>query len=198
VATRIGFKAPRRIVLRIIGLENSFRTPTTRFSCSARPNSGGDFASVSGRTERDSDNRISQGERGDESSDLTAAFVGGLEAGGSVVGRNSRIEYRWAEFKYERLQSLAVDLTGRACQQAHKRSHRPHQILNTAGAPLRRPSAGIRGLGSRPWKNIRLRISSGGAAGCGPNGCFLNGSSLTTTDSRASWVLSYALLRKDC
>jgi len=47
----------------------------------------------------------------DESSDLTAAR--GLEADGFVAGRNLRIEYRSAEFKYERLQSLAIDLIGR-------------------------------------------------------------------------------------
>jgi len=49
----------------------------------------------------------------DESSDVTAAFIRGLEAGGFVTGRNLRIEYRWAEFKYERLPSLAADLIGR-------------------------------------------------------------------------------------
>jgi putative ABC transport system substrate-binding protein len=49
----------------------------------------------------------------DESSDLTAAFIRGLEADGFVAGRNLQIEYRWAEFKYERLPSLAADLIGR-------------------------------------------------------------------------------------
>jgi putative ABC transport system substrate-binding protein len=49
----------------------------------------------------------------DESSDLTAAFISGLEADGFVAGRNLQIEYRWAEFKYERLPSLAADLIGR-------------------------------------------------------------------------------------
>jgi len=36
-----------------------------------------------------------------------------LEADGFVAGRSLRIEYRWAEFKYERLPSLAADLIGR-------------------------------------------------------------------------------------
>jgi putative ABC transport system substrate-binding protein len=49
----------------------------------------------------------------DESSDLTAAFIKGLEADGFVTGRNLRIEYRWAEFKYARLPSLEADLIGR-------------------------------------------------------------------------------------
>jgi hypothetical protein len=62
MATRIGFEALRRIVLQILGLESSVRTPTTRFSCSARRNSGGNFASISDRTGRDSDDRISQRE----------------------------------------------------------------------------------------------------------------------------------------
>jgi ABC transporter substrate binding protein len=103
----------RRIVLRIIRLESSVRTPTTRFSCSTRRNGGGDFAGVSGRTERDSDDRVSQRE-GTRRVERSYRRLYQRPAGRRlVIGRNLRIEYRWAEFKYERLQSLATDLIGK-------------------------------------------------------------------------------------
>ena len=44
---------------------------------------------------------------------LVKAFLGGLGETGFEDGRNVRIEYRWAEGKYDRLSGLAGDLVGR-------------------------------------------------------------------------------------
>ena len=42
-----------------------------------------------------------------------AAFLQGLSEAGYVPGQNLRIEYRWADGHYERLQELATELVGR-------------------------------------------------------------------------------------
>src|SRR6516162_10883315 len=42
-----------------------------------------------------------------------AAFHQGLGESGWFEGQNLKIEYRWAEFHYDRLPALAADLVGR-------------------------------------------------------------------------------------
>src|SRR5438270_6211529 len=44
---------------------------------------------------------------------LLAAFRQGLDEAGWVEGQNLVIEYRWAEYRYERLRELATDLVDR-------------------------------------------------------------------------------------
>jgi putative ABC transport system substrate-binding protein len=53
------------------------------------------------------------GPTADAVSGTTAAFRQGLAAAGYVEGRNVAIEYRWAEFHYDRLPALAADLVHR-------------------------------------------------------------------------------------
>src|SRR5262245_42558427 len=45
--------------------------------------------------------------------DLLAAFNEGLQAEGYVQGRNVRLDYRWAEGRYDDLPTLAADLVQR-------------------------------------------------------------------------------------
>src|SRR6516165_1788697 len=48
----------------------------------------------------------------DANAALLAAFRQGLSETGYVEGQNLAIEYRWAEFHYDRLPALAADLVG--------------------------------------------------------------------------------------
>ena len=48
-----------------------------------------------------------------EDAQLLAAFRQGLAETGYVEGQNVTIEYRWAEFQYERLALMAADLVRR-------------------------------------------------------------------------------------
>src|SRR6516162_3200663 len=48
----------------------------------------------------------------DANAALLAAFRQGLSETGWVEGQNLAIEYRWAEFHYDRLPALAADLVG--------------------------------------------------------------------------------------
>ena len=47
------------------------------------------------------------------SAPLVAAFREGLSETGFVEGQNLAMEYRWAEFRYDRLPALATDLVAR-------------------------------------------------------------------------------------
>jgi putative tryptophan/tyrosine transport system substrate-binding protein len=48
----------------------------------------------------------------DESAPFVAAFREGLQQAGFLEGRNLRIEYRWAENRYDRLPAMAAELVG--------------------------------------------------------------------------------------
>ena len=49
----------------------------------------------------------------DRSADRMRAFAKGLNETGFVEGQNVAFEYRWADYRYNRLQGLAADLVGR-------------------------------------------------------------------------------------
>jgi putative tryptophan/tyrosine transport system substrate-binding protein len=49
----------------------------------------------------------------DASVNLVAAFRQGLSETGYVEGRNVAMEFRWAQYEYNRLPALAADLVGR-------------------------------------------------------------------------------------
>src|SRR5262245_43001307 len=49
----------------------------------------------------------------DESAPVVAAFRQGLIETGYIEGQNVRVEYRWAEGRYDRTPALAADLVDR-------------------------------------------------------------------------------------
>jgi putative ABC transport system substrate-binding protein len=49
----------------------------------------------------------------DAAAPFVAAFHQGLSEAGYVAGQDVAIEYRWAEYRYDRLPALAADLVGR-------------------------------------------------------------------------------------
>jgi len=57
---------------------------------------------------------------------LLPAFRQGLSETGFLVGKNLRIEYRWAEGQYDRLPALAVDLVASSVE-----------LIVTTGGPSR-------------------------------------------------------------
>ena len=76
---------------------------------------------------------------------MLAAFRQGLSETGWVEARTVAIEYRWAEFHYDRLPALAADLVG------HKVN-----VTRHAAAPMR--------LSSRKMRPRQFRLSSRPAA----------------------------------
>ncbi len=68
-------------------------------------------------------------------SPASAAFRKGLSETGYVEGQNLAIEFRWAEFRYDRLPGMAADLVGSkvggyGTHKSHSRSRR--RIIRSA------------------------------------------------------------------
>ena len=68
-----------------------------------------------------------------------AAFRQGLSDTGWIEGQNLAIEYRWAEFHYDRLPALAADLVGRKVSMSS-----PHVVV-----PVKHPQRNARPRRSR-------------------------------------------------
>ena len=66
------------------------------------------------RAAGDAGGRISSSRRSQTRADLVAAFREGLKETGFVEGRNVAIEFRWAEYQFDRLPALAAELVAPA------------------------------------------------------------------------------------
>ena len=99
----------------------------------------------------------------DANAALLAAFRQGLSETGYVEGQNLAIEYRWAEFHYDRLPALAADLVGRkvdviaACGGAgrhwRRKTRRRRSRSSSPPAPTRFESGRVASL-ARPGGNL--------------------------------------------
>ena len=89
-----------------------------------------------------------------------AAFHQGLRETGYVEGQNLVIEYRWADYHYDRLPALATDLVGRKVDLIVAGGTLPHSRQK---APRRRSQSSSPASATR-WGRAWSAVSPGRAA----------------------------------